>query len=90
MGGRLIHRIDLYTGKYGNGEVTERLVCYIQCEGCTGREVCDEIVQALSNLGLNPQMYDGAGAMSGCHNGCAKLFRDVSPRAVISIVQATS
>ena len=65
-----------------NGEVTERLVCYSQCEAFTWRELCDEIVQALSNLGLNPQMYDGAGAMSGCHNGCAKLFQDVSPRAV--------
>ena len=60
---------------------------YIQCEGCTGREVCDKIVQALSNLGLDPKMcrvqaYDGAGAMSGGHNGCAKLFQDVSPRAI--------
>lgn len=69
-----------------NGKVTERLVSYIQCEGCTGREICDEIVQELSNLGLDPKMcraqtYDGAGAMSGCHNGCAKLFQDVSPRA---------
>ena len=33
-----------------NGEVTERLVCYIQCEGCTGREVCDEIIK----LGVEP------------------------------------
>ena len=52
---------------------------YIQRESCTGREVCDKIVQALSNLGLDPKMcrvqgYDGAGAMSGGHNGCAKLF----------------
>ena len=60
---------------------------YTECETCTGVAICNQIVQAVANLGLDPEMcraqtYDGAGNIVGSQNGCAKHFQEVSPRAV--------
>ena len=39
-----------------NGEALERLVEYTECDRCTGQAICNHIVQALMNLGLDPKM----------------------------------
>lgn len=69
-----------------NGEPVEKLIDFIECESCTGKVICDRILQSLQHVGLDPtlcraQTYDGAANMAGCHNGCAKHFQRVSPRA---------
>ncbi|XP_071821470.1 52 kDa repressor of the inhibitor of the protein kinase-like [Apostichopus japonicus] len=64
----------------------ERLVGYVACDSITGEEICRNILDTLTALGLNPQdcrgqTYDGAGNMAGKERGCAARFQEVSPRA---------
>ena len=76
-----------------DGAPVERLVEYIECETCTGVAICNQIVQAVANLGLDPEMcraqtYDGAGNIAGSQNGCAKHFQEVCHEQCIFIVPA--
>lgn len=69
-----------------NGAPVKRIIEYIQCENCTGKEICKNIIQTLEKIGIDPklcraQTYDGAGNMAGSQNGCSKEFQKVSPRA---------
>ena len=69
-----------------NGKSVERLVEFIECESCTGKDICEQIIKSLESLGLESKMCraqtcDGAENMAGCQNGCAKLFQKISPRA---------
>ena len=58
----------------------ERLLEYVKCEGITGEEIALEIINCLSNVGLDTdkcrcQTYDGAGNMAGKERGAANQFR---------------
>jgi len=58
----------------------ERLLEYVKCDGITGEEIAEEIIQCLSKVGLDTdkcrcQTYDGAGNMAGKQRGAANQFQ---------------
>lgn len=58
----------------------ERLLEYVKCDGITGEEIAEEIIQCLSKVGLDTdkcrcQTYDGAGNMAGKQKGAANQFQ---------------
>ncbi|XP_072172497.1 52 kDa repressor of the inhibitor of the protein kinase-like [Diadema setosum] len=64
----------------------ERLLEYVACDSITGEAICQNIMQSLTSVGLDPkccrgQTYDGAGNMAGKEKGCATRFKETSPRA---------
>lgn len=79
-------QIGLVVRYLHNNQPVEKLLEFIECESCTGQQICEHIVTCLRNLGLNPELcraqtYDGAGNMAGVRNGCAAEFMKTSPRA---------
>lgn len=65
----------------------ERLVEFVACTSVKGEDLCMHLMNTLRMLGLDPkacraQAYDGAGAMSGCLNGCQAKFRERVPQAM--------
>ena len=64
----------------------ERLVEFVACEDIRGAAICQNLLDCLERLHLDPQLcraqtYDGAGNMAGYKNGCAANFQKVVPRA---------
>ena len=70
-----------------DGKPVERLLEFIACEEITGEAICDNVIRALTEAGLDPKMcrsqtMDGAGNMSGKNAGFAARFSRESPRAI--------
>ena len=62
-----------------NNVPVEKLLAYVRCDTITGDAISDNIIQTLTQNGLDPskcrsQTYDGAGNMAGCQKGCAAMF----------------
>ena len=65
----------------------ERLLEYIPCDSTTGEALCQNVIQALTDAGLDiklcrSQTMDGAGNMAGKYAGFAARFLKESPRAL--------
>ena len=68
-------------------QAVERLLEYIPCECTTGEALCQNVIQALTDAGLDiklcrSQTMDGAGNMAGKYAGFATRFLKESPRAL--------
>ena len=64
-----------------NGNPTERLLEFVNCEEVTGEAICDSIINKLDKIGLDPNYYrsqtmDGAGNMAGKYSGVAASSRN--------------
>ena len=65
----------------------ERLVEFVACQEITGAAICQELLNCLEGLHLDPQVcraqtYDGAGnIMAGQTNGCSANLQRVVPNA---------
>ncbi|WAR18850.1 P52K-like protein [Mya arenaria] len=69
------------------GKPVERFLEFIACSEITGEAFCDNIIQSLTEVGLDTQLcrsqtMDGAGNMAGKNAGCAARFTRHSPRAL--------
>ena len=70
-----------------DGKPIERLLEFSQCSSAKGEDLCQSIIESLTEAGLEPDHYrsqtmDGAGNMAGCNKGCAANFNKVAPRAL--------
>ena len=69
-------------------DIRERFVIFVDCSKCRdAEEITGQLLKALSAAGLYDvptiaRAYDGAGVMSGKHNGVQKKIRDLHPAAV--------
>ena len=71
-----------------DGDICEDFVKFIHCKsGLTGKDLYNEVIEALSSFGLDLQNcrgqgYDGGGAVSGHANGLSALILRENSKAL--------
>ena len=74
--------------RYDDGDICEDFVKFIHCKsGLTGKDLSNEVTEALSSFGLDLQNccgqgYDGAGAVSRHVNGFSALILRENSKAL--------
>lgn len=67
-------QIGLVVRYLHNNQPVEKLLEFIKCKSCTGKQICEPIITCLRNPQLCcAQTYNG-GNMAGVRNGCASEF----------------